>query len=70
MNPGFESFASDAETKELDIGDAHISVEIENGKESGSLEDLTPGTFVTVTVNGRGKVTYVLISFRGSFGNR
>ena len=69
MGSGFENFASDVETKELDIGDAHISVEIENGKESGSLEDLTPGAFVTITVNGRGKVTYVLISSRGFFGN-
>lgn len=65
---GFVNFASEAETKELDIGDAHISVEIDGGKESGSMANIQPGTFVTVTVNGKGKATYVLVSSQTGFG--
>ena len=68
MGAGFENFASDAETKDVDIGDAHISVEIDGGKASGSMDDIKAGTFVTVTMNGKGKVTNVLVSSQSSFG--
>lgn len=67
---GFGNFASDAETKDIDIGDAHISVEIDGGKESGSMDDIKAGTFVTITMNGDGKVTNVLVSSKSSFGGR
>ena len=67
--PGFGNFASDAETKQLDIANAHISVEIDGGKASGSMEDIKAGTFVTLTLNGKGEVTNVLVSSR-SFGGR
>ena len=66
----FENFASDAETTTLDISEAHISVEIDGGKESGSLDNIQPGTIVTVTVNGKGKATYVLVSSQSFFGGR
>ena len=68
MGPGSENFASDAETKNVDIGDAHISVEIDGGKASGSMSDIKAGTFVTITMNGKGKVTNVLVSSQSSFG--
>ena len=68
MGAGFESFASDAETKDVDIGDAHISVEIDGGKASGSMDDIQAGVFVTVTMNGKGKVTNVLVSSQSFFG--
>ena len=68
MRPGFGNFSSDVETKEVDIANAHISVEIENGKEAGSMDNVTPGTFVTVTMNGKGQATYVLVSSRSFFG--
>ena len=68
MRPGFESMGSDAETKDLDIGDAHISVEIDGGKASGSMDDIKAGTFVTITMNGKGEVTNVLVSSKSSFG--
>lgn len=68
MGAGFGSFASDAETKDVDIADAHISVEIEGGKASGSMDDIKAGTFVTLTVNGKGKVTNVLVSSQSFFG--
>ena len=63
-----EDFASDAETKTLDIGSAHISVEIDGGKASGSLEDIQAGSMVTVTLDGSGKVTNVLVSSSGMGG--
>ena len=70
--PDFGNFMEGMETKDVDIADAHISVEIENGKEAGSLENIVPGTFVTITMNGKGKATYVLVSSGSSFrgGNR
>ena len=67
---GFAGAFSDAETKTLDIANAHISLEIEGGKASGSLEDLKPGSFVTITINGKGQATYVLVSSRSGFGGR
>ena len=68
MNPMFGNFGEDMETTDVDIGDAHISVEIDGGKATGSLEDITPGTSVTVTMNGKGKVTNVLVSSQSFFG--
>ena len=65
---GFGNFDSDAETKNVDIGDAHISVEIDGGKASGSINDIKAGTFVTITMNGKGEVTNVLVSSRSGFG--
>ena len=67
---GFGNFDSDAETKNVDIGDAHISVEIDGGKASGSMDDIKAGTFVTITMNGKGEVTNVLVSSRSSFGSK
>ena len=67
MGGGSEKFASDAEIKDVDIGDAHISIEIEGGKEGGSMSDIKAGTFVTITINGKGKATYVLITSPSSF---
>ena len=66
--PGFGGFGEDVETKEMDIAKAHISVEIDGGKASGTMDDIQPGTFVTVTLNGKGEVTYVLVSSRSFFG--
>lgn len=66
-SPDFENFASDVETKQIDIADAHISVEIDGGKASGSMEDIKAGTFVTITVNSKGKATYVLVSSAAGF---
>ena len=70
--PGFGNIMENVETRDVDIADAHISVEIENGKEAGSLENIVPGTFVTITMNSKGKATYVLVASGFSFrsGNR
>ena len=69
--PGSGSFnAEEMETKTLDLADAHISVEIEGGKASGSLEDIVPGASVTITLDGKGKATYVLVSAQSFGGGR
>ena len=66
--PGMGNWGEGMETKQVDIGSAHISVEIENGKESGSMANIVPGAFVTITMNGKGEVTYVLVSSQTGFG--
>lgn len=67
---GMEGFTFEGETREIDLANAHISVEIEGGKEGGSLESLTPGSFVTVTINAKGQATYVLVSQNSGFNFR
>lgn len=67
MRPGFGNFGEDMETTDVDIANAHISVEIDGGKASGSMEDLIPGAFVTITMNGKGEVTNVLVSSQTGF---
>lgn len=67
---GMEGFTFEGETRQIDIADAHISVEIEGGKEGGSLESLTPGSFVTITINAKGQATYVLVSANSGFNFR
>jgi hypothetical protein len=70
MRPGFGNMSADAETTDFDIGNAHISVEIDGGKASGSMDDIKAGTFVTVTINGKGEAIYVLVSSAIGFGGR
>ncbi len=67
MRPDFDSIGEGMETKDVDIAGAHISVEIEDGKASGSMDDIKTGSFVTITMNGKGEVTNVLVSARTSF---
>ena len=67
MRPGFGNFGEDMETKDVDIADAHISVEIDGGKASGSMDDIQTGTFVTITMNGKGEVINVLVSSQSYF---
>ena len=68
MGPGFSQFGEDMETKDVDIANAHISVEIDGGKASGTMEDIQAGTFVTVTMNGKGEATNVLVSQQSFMG--
>lgn len=63
--PAREDMAEDMETTEIDISGAHISVEIDGGKATGSMEDITEGCFVTITMNEKGEVTNVLVSASG-----
>ena len=44
-----------------------ISVEIDGGRASGTMEDITVGSYVTLTINGKGKITNVLVSSRSGF---
>ena len=74
--PDMGNMMENMETTQIDIGDAHISVEADGVKASGSLADIKAGVFVTITKNGKGKVTNVLVTemsgfgggFRGGFG--
>ena len=68
FNGGNRFNTEDMETTTVDLKDAHISVEIDGGKASGSLNDIEMGTFVTITMNGKGEVTNVLVSAQSSFG--
>ena len=70
--PEFKGFGGEnSEAVELDLKNAHISVEIDEGKASGTMDDVTKGSFVTVTLNKKGEVTNVLVSSRSlGFGNR
>ena len=70
MRPGFGNFGENMETKDVDIANAHISVEIDGGKAAGSMDDIKAGAFVTITINGKGEVTNVLVSSMASFGGR
>ena len=69
MRPNYGELGEDMETIDMDIGDAHISVEIDGGKASGSMDDINTGTFVTITMNGKGEVTNVLVSSQSFFGS-
>ena len=56
------------ETTSYDVANARVGKEIEGGKESASLEDIKAGTMVTITLNGKGEATYVLITSSGFGG--
>ena len=68
--PNFGDFGENMETRDVDISGAHISVEIDGGKAFGSMDDITAGTFVTITMNSKGAATYVLISSQMRFDKR
>lgn len=70
MRPNFDNSEIDAEATAVDVANAHISIEIDSGKASGSMEDIQPGTFVTITMNAKGEATYVLITSQSGFGSR
>ena len=57
-----------AETRTIDIGKAHISVEIDDGKASGTMDDVKVGSFITVTLNEKGEATNVLVAKSSGFG--
>ena len=66
--PDMGNFEGMGEAANLDIANAHISVEIEGGKESGSMDNIVPGSMVTVTIDAKGNATYVLVSRPMGFG--
>lgn len=56
------------ETTTLDIANAHISLEIDGGKATGSISDIKVGSRITITKNGKGEVTNVLVAADSGFG--
>lgn len=68
--PDFSEQMENMEGKTVDVSNAHISVEIENGKEEGSISDITVGSFVTVTLDKDSNVTNVLVSKSSGMGGQ
>ena len=74
QRPNMNNFMENMKTTQIDIGDAHISIQEDGVKASGSLSDIKAGVFVTITKNAKGKVTNVLVissgfgGFGGGFG--
>ena len=66
--PSFQMPEGAGETVTLDLANAHISLEKDGVKESGSVSDIKEGSFVTVTKNGQGQVTNVLVTSSSGFG--
>ena len=62
MFGGMISQLEGVETTEVEIGNAHISLEYNGVKEGGSINDVTVGSYVTVTMNSKGEATRVVIS--------
>ena len=66
FNGGNRFNTEDMETTTVDLKDAHISVEIDGGKASGTMSDITVGSRLTITMEGD-KAVRVVVS-QNSFG--
>lgn len=64
----FSANFSDEDITEYDVANAHVSIEIDEGKEAGSVDDITVGSTVTLTINSDSEVTNVLVSKNSGFG--
>ena len=65
------------ETTAVDLANAHISIQDGDIKAAGSIFDIKVGSTLTITLNGKGVATEVLVTstsgfggFGGSFGGR
>lgn len=66
--PDIGSIAGQGESTTIDLADAHITVEFDGGKATGSIEDITIGTFLTITLSEDGEAVKVVVSSVSSFG--
>lgn len=66
----FDLESMSAQTKSVDIGSAHISVQTDGVKAGGSMDDIKVGATVTVTLNSKGEATYVLVTGTGFSGGQ
>ena len=66
--PEGKDFPEMGELTTVDLANAHISVEFDGGRDSGSMDNITPGAYVTITLSGKGEATYVLVSSMFGFG--
>ena len=66
--PDFGAQFSEGETTSVNLADAHITVEFDGGKATGSMDDIEQGSFLTITMNKKGEVTDVVVSSMGGFG--
>lgn len=62
------------ETTAVDLANAHISIQDGDIKAAGSISDIKVGSMLTITLNGKGVATEVLVTssgmsgFAGNFG--
>lgn len=68
--PEMDMGENGGQTRTLDLANAHISVQIDGGKATGSMSDITVGVFVTVTLNDKGEATRVVVLGNSGFGGR
>lgn len=68
--PNFGNFGDNqAETTTVDLKNAHISIQDGDIKAAGSIDDIKPGSFLTITLNSKGEATEVLVAPIGGFGS-
>jgi len=56
------------ETTEYDLANAHISTTTDGVKASATIDDITVGCSLTLTLDSKGNVTNVVISSNQGFG--
>ena len=62
MPEGMGSQLKGVETTTVEIANAHISLEYNGVKEGGSIDDVTVGSYITVTMNSKGEATNIVVS--------
>ncbi len=70
--PDFKQFANGegAETETYDLANAHISLKVDEGQASGTMDDIKQGSIVTLTLNKKGEVVQILVTATSGFGGR
>ena len=58
------------EGTQIDLANAHITVEFDGGKATGTMEDIAPGAFVTVTLDSSGTATNLVVAESSGFGGQ
>lgn len=58
------------EGTQVNLANAHITVEFDGGKATGTMEDITPGAFVTVTLDSSGAATNLVVAESPGFGGQ
>ena len=69
--PNFGNFGGNqGETTTVDLKNAHISIQDGDIKAAGTISDIKAGSFLTITLDGNGEATEVLVGSMGGFGGR
>lgn len=60
----------DGETTQVDLANAKITVQFDGGKATGSMDDITEGVFLTITLNAKGEAVTAVVTEMSGFGQR